>query len=941
MARKKRGSAATPEEGETPPAGQVAQKTPETGSAPQATEKPKEVSTQDLLAATALVARPQVDTSNLSASQKKNLKKKIRKQEQRQQEAAVLAVVRPEAKATGMASHYAEQEAPLRRRLEALKRAAGQQTRGSGAPSAKKLSQDVEAVLREIDGTLEREVAALQKPLSKRVTVQQLQQQIRDVEAQVQKQQRELQRQAHQGEGESAEIRACLDESLRYVVHLREQLILTQQQNELRVFRDRLGALKAEGEGLLKALHASGSPGGERGRAGHAGNGSASPSGAKEAQWRRRLGDLSRGGPERRRGPKPAEEEETAQPQPLVVQHVSLGPDAMGLLFPGGQNPVLVRKLERACGLVLDKQSGGAGRAGTVAVVGLQAANVDRGVALLNSLDEGMQPEKREKHRVQVEGRSIGSVIGAGGANLRRVEEDNDVVVWAEGNEMIVMGATAAKIAAGIRQLKEVVASPVASASGAGSPGGATSLVFPVPIARALAGASFRSFLRELETAFHCSVRAPKGGSEGLLLVQQATPENAAAAAKRLQDEAAKLVVKTVSADGEKVLKLLKGNAPGFTASSREKDRVTYLRGENELTVVGPSEEIDAAVKAAEEGLLLLDRVTGQVSVSRDLSRIVTRAKRAHIEKETGVTFRPPRSPAQSSGDLVLSFLGTKEQVEAARAMLTTLLKEEGHSEAMGVGKEMTAALLAERGQGVRDLEEQFGVSVSIERREHRLVVRGGEAAVQACVAALRERQEREFADEKDEGVLERVPVPKDMVAAIIGRHGARIRKIQTQSGVESIRMDGTEGVAAIRGAPAAVEKAVKLIEEALKEAAAGAIVHASDNGDEETRTGEAGQGKPRRGPQRAQGTRRTPQNPLSVDASDEAAFPSLDATLTEARNKASGGRWKRGARGAAKNAEEETHGVNGVANGTDKREDRGVTPEEDAPTAGTEVCCN
>ncbi|CBZ55535.1 putative KH domain-containing protein [Neospora caninum Liverpool] len=950
MARKKRtGAAATSEESAVANPTPVPQKAEKAAPKHEANAPPSDQahardSTQELLAATAVVARQQVDTSNMSASQKKNLKKKIRKQEQRQQEAAVLAAVRPETAkaATGMAGHYAEQETTIRRRLEGLKRAVSQfQSGGRGAagPNAKKLGQDFDSLLREIDATLERETAALQKPLSKRSTVQQLQQQIRDVEAQVQKQQRELQRQANQGQpgdGPSAgELRGCLEESLRYVVHLREQLILTQQQNELRVFRDRLTALKTEGESLLKALHAGGNSPGERGRgAGSPSNGTSGASGAKEAQWRRRLGDLARG-PSADRQKREQKPEENATLPPLVVQHVNLGPDAMGLLFPGGQNPVLVRKLERSCGLIVDRHSGGAGRAGVVSVVGLQAPAVERCVAMLASLDEGMQPEKREKHRVVVEGRTIGSVIGAGGANLRRVEEENDVVVWAEGNEMIVMGATPAKIADGVRQLKEVVASPAASASGAGSPGGATSLTFPAPIARALAGPSFRAVLREVESELHCAIRAPKGGAEGVILVQNASPENAAAVAKRLKDEASKLVVKTISADGEKVLKLLKGNAPGFIASSREKDHVTYLRGENELTVVGPSAVIDEAVTAAEEGLLLLDRVTGQVTIPRNLSRVVTRAKRGHIEKATGVLFRPPRNPA--TGDLVLSFMGTKEQVEAAREMLNTVLKEEGFSEAMPVGKEMTAALLADRGQGVRDLEEQFGVTVSIERREHRLVVRGNEAAVQACLAALRERQDREFADEKDDSVVERVAVPKEQVAAIIGRHGARVRKIQTQSGVESIRMDGSEGVAVIRGSAEAVAKAVKLIEEALKEGT-GAAQSGSDNEDQRTEDVEGGARGNRRG-QRGGPVKRAPQKPLNVDASDETAFPSLDAAaLNEGRSRPGAGRWKRGGRSAKPGTEEEA--VNGVAtqNGTHKREEE--VPTGDAPNAG-EVCCN
>ncbi|PFH34761.1 FUSE-binding protein 2 / KH-type splicing regulatory protein [Besnoitia besnoiti] len=907
-----------------------------------------------------MVTRPQVDTSNMSASQKKNLKKKIRKQEQRQQDAAVLAAVRPESakSGAGMASYYAEQEAGLRRRLEGIKRVLSQfqqgrsrSSAGGAAPNAKKIAQDIDSILRDMDATVQKEESVLQKPLSKRLTVQQLQQQVRDVETQVQKQQRELQRQTNQGGAECAEVRGCLEESLRYVMHLREQLVLTQQQSEFRAFRERVAALKAEGEALVKGLHAGGgnSPGGS-------GEAASAPSSAKEAQWRRRLGDLARGGSaggrREKRGPNGKETEgdgeaNGAPAAPLVIQSVHLGLDALGLLFPGGQNPVMVRKFERSCGVVIEKQSGGR----VLTVIGLQAPGVERCVALLKSLDEGMQPDKREKHRVVVTGRTVGSVIGAGGANLRRVEEENDVVVWAEGNEMIVMGVTPAKIADGIRQLKEMMAAPVPAA---GSGGNGTSMVlsFTVPVARALGGPGFRPFIHKLEGEYECSVRAPKGGTEGVVLVLNAGAENLAAAAKAIKEEAEKLVVKTIRADNDKVLKLLKGSAPGFSASAREKDYVTYLRGDNELTVVAPSGAIEEAVKAAEEGLLQLDRVTEQLTVPRSQLRVITRAKRAQIEESTGVVFRPPRNGAQGGADAVFAFSGTKEQVEAARTMLETVLREEGYNESMSVSKEMTAALLADRGQGVRDLEEQFSVSISIERQNRCLVVRGNEAAVQTCLAALRERQAREFDEDKDDLVVERVPVRKDQISAIIGRQGARIRKIQADSGVESIRIDDADGVAAVRGSAEAVAKAVKLIEEALKEvpAAAGGAPHGGQDDGEEERAGEgehhapARAGRGRRGGHRGgaaiHGVKRAPQKPLDVDASDETAFPSLDAAAVNGSKGRAGGRWKRGARRAE---EVNAHVMNGVTeqNGSMKDEVDGVaSPGEDA-TIGSEVGCN
>lgn len=421
-----------------------------------------------LAAAAAVTARPQVDTSNMSASQKKNLKKKMRKQEQRQQEAAMMAAVRVDG-VVNSASHYAEQESGFRRRLEAIKRSAPQPRQEGGGRGGggvvKKMIHELETLIHDCDAAVERETSALQKPVSKRLTVAQLQQQVRDVEMQVQKQQKELQKLAnqspqHQEKGGEWPTQSALEESLRYLAHLREQLMLTQQQSDLRGFQERVGTLKSECEAFLKSLSSSGS-----GRGG-GGGAAAVPSGSpRESQWRRRLGELTSGGRggggSRRGGNKGANNagdethgDQTESLPPLITQQISLGADAMSLLFPGGQNPLLVRKVERGSGAIIDRQSGGAGRAGTVMIVGLQNPSVEQCAAVLTSLDEGMQPDKKEKYRISVSGRSVGSVIGSGGSNLRKIEEECDVIVWAEGTEMIVMGASPSNIAKGLQQLK-------------------------------------------------------------------------------------------------------------------------------------------------------------------------------------------------------------------------------------------------------------------------------------------------------------------------------------------------------------------------------------------------------------------------------------------------------------------------------------------------------
>ncbi|PHJ24440.1 kh domain-containing [Cystoisospora suis] len=1055
MARKKRGDVATAAQGTAQPAAATTALEPVVGNSPKGkvngadpTGSPVMGKEQNngfvgdvlqkivgspmgatLAAAAAVTARPQVDTTNMSASQKKNLKKKIRKQEQRQQEAAMMAAVRVDG-VVNSASHYAEQESALRRRLEAMKRSAAQPRQeggGRGGGGVKKMIHELETLIHDCDAAVERETGALQKPLNKRLTVAQLQQQVRDVEMQVQKQQKELQKLAnqspqHQEKGGEWPTQAALEESLRYLAHLREQLMLTQQQSDLRGFQERVGTLKSECEAFLKSLSSSGS-----GRGG-GGGAAAVPSGSpRESQWRRRLGELTSGGRggggSRRGGNKGANNagdeshvDQTENLPPLITQQIALGADAMSLLFPGGQNPLLVRKVERGSGAIIDRQSGGSGRAGTVMIVGLQNPSVEQCAAVLTSLDEGMQPDKKEKYRVSVSGRSVGSVIGSGGSNLRKIEEECDVIVWAEGTEMIVMGASPSNIAKGLQQLKDIIASPLPSGggngSGSSSSGGFTALNFDPQITRAVASPAFRSLVRDIESSCQCSVRLPKAGAEGVILVQSSTEEGAAAGAKRVADVAGSLVVRTVQAPNDKMLKLLKGNAPSFSPSAYEMNSIAFIRGDGELLIVGPSSPaLEEAMTAVEEGLSQVDRIVEQVRLTRDQSRLLTRARRGQIEEKTGVTFRPPRpnhpQGNANAGDLVVSFIGSETQVRAAKEMVETLLREEGHSDSLMVGREMTAALLADRGQGVRDLEEKFGVRVSIDRMDRRAVVRGSSPAVHACMEELQRRRDTEFANEKEENfVTERFPIRKDQISVIIGRQGARIRKLQIDSGVDSMRVDDGEGVVIVRGTSEAVSKGVQLIEEALQEeergangspnSGVGAGEMEGEEGDHSAGAYGSQRGRGRRGgrggmssttgQQRGGGagrgaahaggnagkSRKSPQKPLDVDASDNIAFPSLGAAVAvEAGHRHHGGRgrgWRKGGNRSVRRDEdhhEESLGSStaaghpvpdGVTNGDmeghdaadgslDKREmvgePGGQGEDGDMPTVGTEVCCN
>lgn len=367
-----------------------------------------------------MLQRREIDMTGLSATQKKNLKRKLRKQEQKQQAAELNDAMQVGASAANLASRLNNMVEQWGKRLEEFE---------ANISKGSNLKQTVEAaenLMTEMQETQDEEVGRAKKPINKRATVQQVQERIREAELTIQKQQKEQQKLlgqqgkvgAEERQEAAAVLQSRLEESLRYITHLKEQLVLTQQQSDLRTFQQQVADLRRSLEHIIK-------------QARKAAQQTATTTDNRRVQLlRRRLKEVG------------ATRPDDGVVSPLATVNVSLPPESNYILLtPQGQPSLLLRKVERKFSVVTEKKGAG-DRGVTLSIISYSPDACEQCAAFLRACNFPQVPLglSTSPNCVSLEGQNIGAFIGSGGANLRRLEAELDVLLWVEDTWITVLG---------------------------------------------------------------------------------------------------------------------------------------------------------------------------------------------------------------------------------------------------------------------------------------------------------------------------------------------------------------------------------------------------------------------------------------------------------------------------------------------------------------------
>ncbi|CDJ38027.1 KH domain-containing protein, putative [Eimeria tenella] len=829
----------------------------------------------------AAVARREIDMTGLSASQKKNLKKKLRKQEQKQQAAELSNALRVGAGAATLASRLNGMAQQWAKRVAELEASSAKVDTGAGV---KQVYEAVELLQKEMQETLDEEVGRAKKPINKRATVQQVQEKIREAELTIQKQQKEQQKAAAmqskaKGEAGAAEGGAAtalqMEEAMRYLFHLKEQLVLTQQQSDLREFQQQIAELKASLDQIAKQTQ-------------RAAQQAASASDTRRAQQRegllrRRLREVGAAIPEQ-------------SGAPLASVGVSLPPEASYILLtPQGQPSLLLRKVERKFGVLAEKKSAG-DRGVALSLLSYSPDACEKCAAFLSACNFPQVPLglATAPNCLSLEGQSIGAFIGTGGSNLRRLEAELDVLLWLEDKWITVLGHEAA-VKKAIPHIKESRSPPSASDASLS----VLKCEFEAEVVRAMAqgSAKTREKLQQLESSFGVTilVRPPRRGDPSKVAevaVRSADLEACKKACAELENAFKGFSAKPVECDRLKANRILRGAAVDFSSIPGH-ELISLLRCDDGVLLVGPSEALAAAAEALGTAIDQLARTTEAVEIKATQLRILDRTKRQEIESLSGASCRPPLHEGEK---VTLTFSGHPDAVQKAIELVHQTLEEQKEEE---LELSLAAALLFLVDKSHRALEDDHGLRIRVDVPRKCLIVRGGAGGLDAVADAIKRVEEEVSRSGKIAATLD---VPREAVPLILGRQGVNVRRLQSECNLDNIVIDGRPQAVYLLGSQDAVQQATTMVQEIVANSAGSRAQNGVEGTDRRPRMGGRGGGRggrneaPGRGEEAAAARKKAgggrpaaPAKPYNANVDDETAFPSLGVCTARP-----GGRWQK-----------------------------------------------
>eukprot|EP00047_Mylnosiga_fluctuans_P012927 m.28404 g.28404 ORF g.28404 m.28404 type:complete len:1218 (+) comp4552_c0_seq1:132-3785(+) len=216
----------------------------------------------------------------------------------------------------------------------------------------------------------------------------------------------------------------------------------------------------------------------------------------------------------------------------------------------------------------------------------------------------------------------------------------------------------------------------------------------------------------------------------------------------------------------------------------------------NVVVVRGPKEDVKKAKAKLEELATaeLLSHHTEEVHVKRDFHRyLIGRqgAERAKIQDATGARlfFPRPTELAATAEDDVITIVGKKEAVAAAKERLLTRVKqlENTIEGSVSVDSAFYKEFTANRGRFLRELAEEFGgVSVNLPRADSEgkyasdvVALKGSKEDVPRAIEKI-----KQFVEDVKNRVTLEVQVPGNTIPAIMGAGGANINQLCSEHNV-------------------------------------------------------------------------------------------------------------------------------------------------------------
>lgn len=535
-----------------------------------------------------------------------------------------------------------------------------------------------------------------------------------------------------------------------------------------------------------------------------------------------------------------------AKPADLITVEFELPANAASLLAP----PILLpRRLERLFGCVVDR-SPERNRQRTLLISILEKEHEPLAAFLAEADWSG------NSNRVTVDSKLVPQIIGKGGGALRALEENHGCIIHVSDNAVVsVYGrkADTEKALSHISNLKlERPQEPTVITLPLDHPALAralnyglsrfvreiekrhnvgTRIVFGVPQSTAP------------DSVFGADVAAPSGGQPStvapgkqpsitvrgsdLAAVNAAAKdiENLAAPLRCLEIpldsiEAAKRLFSKVSFNGEiDVTRLRATGSSAATVGEKFADlagsvisKMAFIRHGDALIIVGPADEVAKVEGEARDLVAKAAYTSDRIRLSPHQVPAFRPKRLEEIETASGATVSTVRvRPAGEEAPVtMLDVNGSEEQKAKAKALIDEIMQKEAFEATIFIkSPSVMNKLLQDQATEIKKLQSAHGVRISADRQSKTVQLIGPESGVESAKIAI-QALEAEIAAM----VTESVPVPDpSLIGRLIGAKGVTIAHIRSQSGVSSIDIKDQSSVL-IRGSPNAVDKAVSMVQE-------------------------------------------------------------------------------------------------------------------------------
>eukprot|EP00927_Polykrikos_kofoidii_P065407 TRINITY_DN61163_c0_g1_i1.p1 TRINITY_DN61163_c0_g1~~TRINITY_DN61163_c0_g1_i1.p1 ORF type:complete len:976 (-),score=301.71 TRINITY_DN61163_c0_g1_i1:109-3036(-) len=518
--------------------------------------------------------------------------------------------------------------------------------------------------------------------------------------------------------------------------------------------------------------------------------------------------------------------------------------------------PLYQRKFEKQYSVLIDRPDGAKGSSkGTITrpptsliVRGFDAEVVACGTAL-------RQLSLVERQAFPVTAKQAASIMGPQQANARKIEQEfKGVLLRAEASQVVCYGPTAKEVEK-VRKYIETIKNEEPAVTVA------PTMTLDKDLARALIGANGRNVQRiEADTGAQIKVVMGRKEDEDGPVPVRVSGDKLSQDKAREQIEAFIKATSTclVDADPETVTRLydtgVKGKGKGKGAPPPA-DKIskfgevfyysglTIVRKAKGVMLVGETDAVDKWKGILQDAVTEMGSVPSSVRLSYDQSKLWTPERVEELKSNSGAKVQLVRRGARDQVS-ILEISGSETEKEKARAGIAQIHDRYGYVETLeNLPSHVISSLIARGAAKLKEVQKEFDVTIALDRKTQVMRIVG----TKETVAGTRKAMEKMTSTVE---AMKEIDIERSEGRLIIGPGGSMVKHIKNTTGLEDLRLEGTETrKVVLRGTEEAVEAAALLVQEALEKA------RNAPEGEDDGGKGEKGsKGKGRKGNRKGKG---------------------------------------------------------------------------------------